>query len=62
MRNILTLIFVSLLLTNCNESQKTIQSYNGANSYNISTNTELNYTYPNKPHYEPYNIKFNNNY
>lgn len=62
MRNILTLILVSLFLINCEGSEQTIQSYNGAHSYNISINTELNYTYPNKPHYEPYNIKFNNNY
>lgn len=62
MRNILTLIFVSLLLTNCEGSESTIQSYNGVHSYNISTQTELNFTYPNKPHYTPYSIKFNNNY
>lgn len=62
MRNILTLIILSLLLANCNESEQTIQSSNGAHSYNTSTQTELNYNYPNKPHYTPYNIKFNNNY
>lgn len=62
MRKILTLIFVSLLLMNCEGTENTIQSSNGAHSYNISTQTELNYTYPNKPHYTPYSIKFNNNY
>lgn len=62
MRNILTLILVSLLLTNCEGNESIIQSTNGVHHYNISINTELNYTYPNKPHYTPYSIKFNNNY
>lgn len=62
MKKVLTLIILSLLLANCNESESTIQSYNGVNNYHNSTNTELNYNYPNKPHYEPYKIKFNNHY
>lgn len=61
MRKILILIITSILLTNC-EGMEHIQTYNGEQNYNISTLTELNYTYPNNPHFQPYNIKFNNNY
>lgn len=61
MRKIFTLIIASILLLSC-EGMEHIKSYNGEQTYNISTLTELNYIYPNKPHFQPYNIKFNNNY
>lgn len=61
MRKILTLLITSILLLSC-EGMEHIQSYNGQQTYNISTITNLDYKYPNKPHYSPHNIKFNNNY
>lgn len=62
MRKIITLLITSFLLMNCEGEESAIQSYNGGQTYNISTLTELNYIYPNNPHFQPYNIKFNNYY